>query len=219
MLRLFNRGHREEERFIERLRGIASIVFDADPNTGKQFRVSASEEHFGGSGDAIVYLKQYGFEQPFVGEFKTHNDKSFKKLVKDGVRKAKPEHFRQMSTYGYGWGLKYGLYCAVNKNDDELYFEIVELDYVEAQLLFNKADQIIRSQTPPPKIAESPAFFDCKYCVFMGNCHAQQLPEKNCRSCMNAFPGEKGTWYCQVHKGTIPREVILIGCSSWHSII
>lgn len=219
MLRLFNRGHREEERFVERLRGIGSIVFETDPNSGKQFRIVGSEEHFGGSTDSILYLPQYGFEIAFVGEFKTHNDKSFQKLKKDGVRKAKPEHFRQTSLYGYGYGIRYGVYCAVNKNDDELYFEIVELDFVDAQLLFNKSDQIIRSQTPPPKIAESPAFFDCKYCAFMGNCHAQQMPEKNCRSCRNAFPAPGGQWYCQVNASNIPKDVIPAGCQAWHSII
>jgi hypothetical protein len=34
-----------------------------------------------------------------------------------------------MCSYGQAYGLKYGLYCAINKNTDELYFEIVELDW------------------------------------------------------------------------------------------
>lgn len=220
MFRLFNRGHLEEARFIDRLRGIGCVVYDADPQTGKQFRIAGSEGHFGGSADSILYLApQYRITEAVIGEFKTHNDKSFQKLKKEGVKKSKPEHFKQMSLYGYGYGIRYGLYCAVNKNDDELWFEIVELDWTDAQYHFNKADQIIRSQTPPPKIAETPAFFDCKYCAFAGNCHAQQMPEKNCRSCGNCFPIPGGNWHCQVFNAQIPDDVIRVGCDKWRSII
>ena len=34
-----------------------------------------------------------------VGEFKTHNQKSFDDLVKRGVEKAKPMHWDQMQAY------------------------------------------------------------------------------------------------------------------------
>lgn len=35
MLRLFNRGHREEAVFVEELRGIGCDVRDVDPSTGE----------------------------------------------------------------------------------------------------------------------------------------------------------------------------------------
>jgi hypothetical protein len=50
--------------------------------------------------------------------------------------------------------LKYGLYCAVNKNTDELYFEIVELDWTHGVNLYERAGRVIFSQTPPPKISQ-----------------------------------------------------------------
>lgn len=220
MHRLFQRGHTEEPKFIHRLRRIGFEVHDMDPETGKQFRISGSGGHYGGSFDGIgKFPPAYGWPDWLVIEFKTHGDKSFKALKKDGVKKSKPVHFRQMSQYGLNYGIKFGLYCAINKNDDEFHWEVVELDFIDARIQLEKADQIILSQVPPPKIAESPAFFDCKRCAFAGNCHAQQLPEKNCRSCIHASPRDNAEWYCRVHDGIIPKDFIPSGCDKWTSIL
>jgi hypothetical protein len=128
-----------------------------------------------------------------------------------------------MAAYGRAYNLKYALYCAVNKNDDELYLEIVELDYLKADDLFRKAESVVFSQTQPIKIANTPTYFDCKYCQFSGICHLGEAPEKNCRSCRNAFPVEHGEWLCQVHSpllGTnIPDNIIPVGCPSYARII
>ena len=51
ILRLFDTGKREESRLIEELRGIGATVWDVDPDSGDQWRVSACNGHFGGSLD------------------------------------------------------------------------------------------------------------------------------------------------------------------------
>lgn len=79
-----------------------------------------------------------------------------------------------MASYGRAYGFKFALYCAVNKNNDELYFEIVELDFLQADDLFRKAEGIIFRQTQPAKIAQTATFFDCKYCDFQGVCHREK---------------------------------------------
>lgn len=234
MYRLFNRGHREEPALIARLQGVGFVIYEHDPATGKQFRITGANGHFGGSADGIAYLpERYGYSLPIIAEFKTHNEKSFTKLAGkivtktpeyvrkngEGVKLSKPQHFRQMSVYGRAYGIKYGIYCAVNKDTDEYYFEFVELDWLEADRRFTLAEQIVNSRVPPPKIAESIAFFDCKYCFYGRNCHAGAMPAKNCRSCFNAFAVENAEWYCQVHNSNIPKEVIPLGCDSWKSII
>lgn len=220
MLRLFNRGHLEEARFVAILRNLGFEISEVDPISGKQYRIAASGGHFGGSTDGLGgFPARYGINYPLVFEMKTHSEKSFTKLKKDGVKKAKPEHVRQMSIYGKGFDIYYGLYCAVNKNTDELWFELVELDFNDAAYLYDKADKIILSQVPPPKIANSPAFFDCKWCAFASNCHAQAMPEKNCRSCLMAVPVDGAQWYCKKWQGVIPTETIKIGCGDWGSII
>jgi hypothetical protein len=222
MLRLFNRGHEEERRFIRWLVGIGFQVYDVEPTTGKQYRIKGCNGHFGGSLDSIMYAPpHYNINEPlaWLGEFKTHNDASFKKLKKDGVAKSKPQHYRQMCSYGRAYGFKYALYCAVNKNDDDLYFEILVLDYRQADDLFRKAENIITSETQPPKIAQTETFFTCKTCDFKGICHRRELPTKNCRSCRNAVAVEDGKWYCRLFNDIIPIDFIPQGCDNWHPII
>jgi hypothetical protein len=175
----------------------------------------------------------YGIVTPGVVEFKTHNEKSFAKLAgkiqtkvpdivrvnPEGVRKSKPMHFAQMCQYGRAYGLTWGLYCAINKETDEYYFEWVELDWTLADRLFRDAEYIVGAQVPPPKIAESIAFFDCKYCAQGSICHASAKPDVNCRSCIHAFAVDNGEWFCEVHNGIIPKDFIPKACPQWQSIV
>jgi hypothetical protein len=229
MLRLFNRGHEEEARFVRWLTVAGWEVREFDPVTTKQFRITGVKGHFGGSLDGLAkapshYAMTIGLDPDtvFLIEFKTHSEKSFAKLKKDGVVKAKPQHYRQMCSYGRAYGLKFALYCAVNKNNDELHFEVVPLDWREADDLFRKAESIILSQVRPPKIAMTETFFDCKYCDFAGLCHRNEVPTKNCRSCRHATPVDNAGWYCAIHSPVngenIPKEVIPVGCPSYARI-
>jgi hypothetical protein len=233
MYRLFNRGHGEEHRIVRWLRGIGFEIHEVDPQTQNQFRISASKGHFGGSLDGIARAPSH-YNLPhdliLVTEFKTHSEDSFTKLAgklnkatyirsnPTGVQLAKPMHFRQMSVYGRACGYKYGLYVAVNKNTDEIYLEIVELDWHIADDLFRKADQVIFSQERPSKIANSETFSDCKYCNFKGLCHGNEVPDKNCRSCVNAFPIDNGQWVCKHWNNIVPADFILKGCDQWKRI-
>lgn len=215
MLRLFNRGHLEEPRFIKWLTLVGFTCYEINPDTGKQFQISGVNGHFGGSLDGVITRADVG---SLLAEFKTHGEKSFVKLKAEGVRKAKPTHFRQMSVYGRHLSLTHGLYMAVNKNTDEIHIEIVELDWSLADDLMRKADSIINSQVQPQKIAQSETYFDCKYCHFSGICHRGEQPDKNCRSCANATPTENATWTCGLY-GVIPEIEIAKGCPSWKRII
>lgn len=217
MLRLFNRGHTEEARFIKWLELSGFKVWDSNPETGKQFQISGANGHFGGSLDGIVLYTIYNIY--LLAEFKTHGEKSFVKLKADGVRKAKPQHFKQMCSYGKVYNFQFGLYVAVNKNTDELYFEIVELDFKLAEDLFRKAEGIIQSQQQPSKIAQSETYTECRYCNFSGICHRSEEPSKNCRSCTMGIPTESGTWTCGLSGQVLDYEVIKVGCDSWRRIV
>jgi hypothetical protein len=140
-------------------------------------------------------------------EYKTHSEKSFTKLAgkqigkhpllkrdpasRQGLKLSKPQHYSQMCSYGQAYQLKYGLYCAVNKNTDELYFEIVELDWTHGVNLYERAGRVIFSQTPPPKISNSPAYFYCKtLCPVYMQCHYAGKPDTNCRSANMRTPSK-----------------------------
>lgn len=218
-MRLFNRGHREEERFIEWLRGIGFTIH-SETDEGGQHRISASRGHFGGSLDGIgEWPAELAINEPFLCEFKTSGTGAkFENLKKNGVAKEKPQHFVQMSTYGKHKGFRFALYCCINKNDDDLYIEIVKLDWSLADDSERKADEIIFSQTPPVKISQSPAFFNCKFCDFQGVCHRGEPVERNCRSCVNAKPIDNAEWHCNMHSAIIPKEFLAQGCNAWKAI-
>lgn len=198
VLRLFNRGHLEEARFIAMLLTIGVQVYQQDAE-GNQFRISAFGGHFGGSGDGVaVGLPDLPAGTPTLLEFKTHNDKSFQKLVQEGVRSAKFEHYVQMQTYMRKMGLAIALYGAVNKNDDALHFELVQLDTSTADQFHDRARTIVFMKQAPKKLNESAGWFGCKFCDYRPICHLNAAPAKNCRTCKHSEPREDGKWYCML---------------------
>lgn len=217
MLRLFQYGHSAEERYIDYLEGIGFKYFRFNPETGKQWRVSGVNGHYGGSTDGVSFAPRYK-TIPLQVEFKSHNTKSFVHLQEYGLIKSKPKHYDQMCGYGEKFQINYGLYLAENKNDSDIHIEIVRLDWNRGRELERKAETIINAKEPPPKISESPAFFDCKFCFAKEICHRGMVPIKNCRSCKFSSAVENADWYCGVHKSVIPKEFIPNGCDNWAPI-
>jgi hypothetical protein len=217
MRRLFDRGNKEEERFTEWLRGIGAKVATHDALTGKQIKIgNDTEGHYGGSLDGIVELpERYMLPFPVLAEMKTHSQNSFKKLVKDGVRSAKPLHFDQMCQYGEHRNMHYAIYIATNKNDDDIHVEFVELDFDRGKFLAERASKVVAAKSLPPRVAQSPAYDVCKWCPAVGLCHLGHPAKLNCRSCRFASPVEKGRWHCGVWKRLIPDDKIPEGCKSW----
>ncbi len=221
MRRLFKRGHNEEEKFIQMLYWMGFFIRSIDPETNKQYKFSKVNGHYGGSGDSIgmlPWLREDEMNDRILIEYKTHNKKSFDHLKANGLKKSKPKHFAQMCGYGREFKTRYGLYCAINKDDDDFYFELIELDWRYAEQLENKARDIIESKFPPQKISENAAFFDCKYCNYAGICHNNEPVEINCRSCKMAQPIEQGQWYCSRFNSIIPPGFVPKGCPQHMSV-
>lgn len=198
MRRLFDRGHREEAVFVAELRGIGCQVHDVDPSTGQQFRFKAVGGHFGGGIDAVALGVPEAPKTWHLVEMKTHNAKSFAALVKDGVAKAKPEHYAQMQVYMHLASLTRALYLAVNKDTDELHAERIRYSEAEALALMEKAQRVIFLAEPPTRLNEDPAFFKCKFCPASPVCHGTALPPVSCRTCLHATPEPDGDgrWSC-----------------------
>lgn len=283
MLRLFERGHKEEFRFVSYLRRVGvdvreyserlvySTFMDIEMGPGqaygtlshgaqvpsgftevtdqpfhvaeakrhgielKQWRVLDVGGHFGGSLDGLAnadfeVLDRWGGRIPageeFLTEFKTHNTKSFCALVAEktlkpmecGVKNAKPVHWFQMQVYMHKRGLRFALYMAVNKNDDDLYAEVVEYDPSIGPMLLQKAGTIIGAPKPLPRISNSPAWFECKFCDFNKICHYGEPMERNCRTCVNSVPLVEGQWGCNLWQSFIPSDAQRVGCDSWRMI-
>lgn len=234
LLRLFNRGHIEEARFIAMLLMIGAEVYQQDAN-GKQYRISFAEGHAGGSGDGVaLHIPDIPQGTAALCEFKTHGEKSFIELagkldewrayLEDpmrnpfcgkGVREAKFEHYVQMQLYMRKMGLACALYVAVNKNTDDLYAEIVTLNSELADQFLARGEKLVWMTDPPEKINASPGFFKCRFCDHRPVCHLKAAPDRNCRTCVYAEPGKGATWVCRLHDSVIDKETQLKGCSDY----
>lgn len=224
--RLFNRGHREEARYIEWLTGIGMRVWfenTSEPMNADgsypQYRITGCGGHFGGSLDGIGYLPvHYNIAEPVLLEFKTNNAAGFPKLQKNKMPIAKPQHYAQTSTYGYKYGFKYVLYLNICKNNDELHVELAKLDHELGRQMEIKAERIITSDRPPARLSDNPTCRDCGWCGYKNICHYNQPAEKNCRSCVYAKPVDNKQWLCTGYNAIIPDDVIKAGCPNWSSI-
>lgn len=222
-LRLFNRGHLEEGRFIAMLLMIGVQVFQQDAN-GKQYRITGSHGHYGGSGDGIaIGIPDLPEGLPCVLEFKTHSEKYFLEVKAKGVRDAKWDHFVQMQQYMRKMAITVALYCAVNKNTDEIYMQLVMLDSSIADQFIERADKIIWMHDAPTKIPQASAgWYECKFCDHRPVCHLNAAPDRNCRTCAYSAPMEGGDalWGCANPKvsigiAVIPKQVQLVGCEHY----
>lgn len=208
MLRLFQRGHLEEKRINEYL---DAIGFERKAVT----HIEIGNPHFGGTPDGAVGVIPKYFPYPVILEFKTWNTKGFVELVKVGVKAHAPKHYAQMCIYAKAYEINHALYIAVNKNDDDLHIELLELDMQFADDMLRKAEHVIESLTPPARISEQATYYKCRFCYFNDVCHQNADPIVNCRSCKFASPDSNGTWYCNFHLDTIPDEWIAKGCGHW----
>jgi hypothetical protein len=218
MQRLFQRGHLEENRVIEWLTGVGFLVKQVDVD-GKQFHIAFASGHGGGSGDGVAALpERYGKFPPILLEIKTQKDERFNILLGSGVQKEKPMHFIQASVYGSRMNIHYCLYIAVNKENDDLNIELVELDWSLANQQTERAEAIIRSTFPPPRLSELPSFWKCKMCAARPICHFGEPAIKNCRSCVQATPMPEKQWHCGHWNAIIPPDEIPKGCEAWQQI-
>lgn len=218
MLRLFNRGHLEEKRFESYLKGLGCQVFTVDKK-GEQFRINGVFGHFGGSIDGVCKLPiHYEIDEFVLLEMKTINDKGFNNLKRKKLILANPTHYAQICTYGKNLNLKHCLYMSVNKNTDEIYLEIVPIDHNNGAQMELKAERIIMSQEPPPRLSNNPNYKNCNWCSAKDLCHNNKPVVKNCRSCKHCTPSENKSWFCYYYNDNVPKEFILKGCEKHESI-
>ena len=214
LLRLFQTGDIHEERFVEDLRRIGCEVVDRDlDDPEKQIGVSFAYGHAYGYLDAEILNLPDAPKTWHVGEFKSHNAKSFRHLVDNGVEASKPEHYAQTLIYMHLRHRERGVYLAVNKDTDERYGERIEYDFDKAARLERKAERIVMAQNPPARISSKPDAFGCRFCDHADKCHGDAFAEVNCRTCLHVTPGDSGRWICERHNSERNREEQVAGCA------
>lgn len=199
MIRLFNRGHLEEARFIALLQQAGLQTWFKKPDGG-QFAFSNCDGYYGGSLDIVIKGVPNYEQEAFLCECKTHSQNSFEKLFLNGVAEAKPEHLIQMNQYMGHYNLKKAMYFAVNKNNDEIYLEVVEFNPSLFQSEINVANTVVKAKRPPVKAFPSKAYYACKNtCDYKDICWNNELPDRNCRTCEHSELIGEGKWACKLN--------------------
>ncbi len=239
MRRLFETGDLAESRFVQNLRDIGCEVHDCTPPPrypkseapacytakAEQFEVKAIHGHFSGHMDGCALRIPEAPKTWHVLEFKTHNAKSFANLKRQGVQKAKPQHYAQIQIYMHLTGMTRALYLAVNKDTDDLYLERIHYDAECASQLMDKAEGIIVATAPPERKGSRPDSHHCKWCDAQSlcwgyehekdilgvvpKCSALPITTLSCRQCCHAGPvmsGQHGQWTCKKHKRSLSPE-------------
>lgn len=218
MLRLFDRGHRDEEWLASDLRKIGCTVHTVDPVTGKQFRLAHFIKHFGGHFDGSIDGAVLGVPEAsatwHLFEAKTANGKRFRQLLKVGVQKWSPTYWAQLHVYMHVLGLDRALFMCVNKDDDDIYTERVKVDHEEAKRQIEKAGLVIFAAEPLSRISENPSWFECEFCTHVEHCQRFDIGglERNCRTCSFATPEPDGSWTCSLHRATLDIDAQRRGC-------
>ncbi len=216
MLRLFRRGHREEETVVEDL---SAIGLKLDYVLDNQLNIDFGS-HVKGHPDGLILSGVYEAPKAFHSlEIKTHNLKSFTELESKGVQEAKPMHYAQMQCEMLGTSLmlridvQRALYVAVCKDDDRMYTERVRLDRKYAEHLVKRGQDIATSDYIPSSLSDDPDFFLCQFCRFHDFCHGCSYPDINCRTCSHFTAEKNGRCTCACYGGKeIPLEVQRKGC-------
>jgi hypothetical protein len=213
ILRLFGTGHMQEARLAADLRLAGAEVIDKNPDTGKQWEMTDETGHIVCRMDAAICGLPDAPKTWHVGEFKTHNDKSFKAVAKDGVEKAKPEHYAQCQIGMHFSGMDRAYYMAHNKNDDALYDERLCYDITYSTRIVARAHRVIFADNAPQRISDNATWFACKLCKHHHVCHDGALPPRNCRTCIHVRIGkEQALWSCSLYARQLDRDAQRDGC-------
>ncbi len=212
--RIMGRGQREEEKIVDDLKATGLTISDKDA-AGKQWSVSLLSGHSTGNLDGAGHdPHQLYVPTPdwFLVEAKTHNERSFERLVKGGVQRAFPKHYGQQQIYMHLTGLKMSLYAARCKNDERDCFKLIKYNESYATRIIRKGELIVFGEAPPERISNDPTLYACRFCNHKDVCHGKTLPLRNCRTCLYSKPVDGGKWWCDMHGRELSRKDQRAGC-------
>jgi len=205
ILRVFENGLKAEDR----------IVADLDAAGMKIHSRQMMIDLDGGNGHAGATLDGVAEEdgQFYLLEMKTANAKSWAELARDGVQKAKPQHYAQMQFGMLLTQLDNALYVAENKDTNELHIERVAFHKPLADRLAELALRII-ADAPGERCNERPDWWECKMCAAAPVCKGATFPQCHCLTCCHATAAPGATWACAKNENKpIPEEALCDGCT------
>jgi hypothetical protein len=213
--KVFRTGNLREAEIIKDLRRAGFAVWD-QTEEGTQFTYTDETGHLVAKVDGIIKGVPGAETSPHVMEIKTHNFKSFEELTKNGVAKSKPMHYVQLQVGMWLSGIDRGLYIALNKDNEQYYFERIHPDEKCIAWVKDRVESLVGATLTPAGISENATGWACRFCdhkeVCVGNTENML---QHCRTCRNAEPGPEGIWYCRLTstERTIAEQAV--GCEHY----
>lgn len=189
---IFRTGDYWEDRFVDDLRGIGVDV------SGQQDKIRLAAGHVRGKCDGKALGVIEAPKTEHLLEFKSSNDKNFKKIVREGCAKAAPKHYAQCQLGMHAFGLTRCLYLVVNKNDDERYAERIKYDAEYCMRLLARLERIIQADRPPTRLCIARDDWRANTCPHAAVCWMETQSRSTCRSCLHSTPEMDGDahWSC-----------------------
>lgn len=203
ILRVFDRGHDNEERMAAYLRAAGFTVLTERPD-GKQFGFytakdpDTGEARIAGHCDGIItgapqWFYDAGGKTPCLWETKCLSNKSWGDTKKKGVRVSKPVYYAQMNIYQAYLDIAENpsLFTAMNADTGEVYAELSPFDHANAQAASDRGARVVTAPTPEalPRIAKEPSDFRCKWCDYALTCWKANLENPDASADTAIFRG------------------------------
>ena len=217
-------GHHGEDVQAKRLQMVSGVDLKTiDYRTGKQFGFIDIGGHFRGHMDGIIKGILQASKTPHVWEHKQVNESKFKKLdklrqdygEKGALEKWDYTYYSQAVLYmSYSGLTRHYLTCSTPGGRATTSVR-TEPDGQAVERLKEKAHQIIASTFPPPRINDSPSWYECIYCNYEGICHGNKAPKVSCRTCVHLTPlldTMAGNWKCERFGILVDTEHQRVGC-------
>lgn len=184
IVRVFDRGHDNEERMAAYLRAAGFTLLTERPD-GKQFGFytardpETGEARIAGHCDGIItaapaWFIAAGGKVPCLWENKCLGAKGWNDLKRKGVKVSKPVYYAQMQIYQAYLDIAENpaLFTAMNADSGEVYAELAPFDHATAQACSDRGARVVSARDPRdlPRIAKEPTDFRCRFCDFSVTC-------------------------------------------------
>jgi hypothetical protein len=210
--RLFSFGNSVEERAIHDLEEIGITITD------RQKPLEGWGGHIFGFIDGIAINVPEAPKTPHLLEVKSHNERNYNALVKNGVKSSHIKHYVQCMMYMGKLKITRALYVAVNKNNSEAHVERIHFDENEYREYMARGMDVVSHENSPPNIFNDSKKQVCKFCDFVPVCYENEPYLKSCRTCVRVSLEDGGKWSCDLHNKQLTYQEQIDACDQYRSV-
>lgn len=161
--RIFDAGHALEKTVKEWLEK-AGMMVPFTPET----LASVEVPHLKGHIDCLVKYNN----TVYVCDIKTMKHSEFNRFKRsDDLKSYSFHYYSQLIVYMGIMNIRFGMLLALDKDTMELSYKTIRFDEIMYDALTAKAERIINSVEPPPRINNSPLWYQCQMCNYKKICH------------------------------------------------